>query len=95
MAVDMNWIKTIPRVLSRDECEVLVLYTGGCPQKLYIAMLRPKLRTQKIALLAFGKPNMGDAGKIEKIVQMLTMGTSVAELKDMVKYREYLDFYEA
>lgn len=91
--VDVQWRKTIPRVLSRDECEMLVFYTGGCPREPYIEMLWPKLRAIGIALLAFGKPNMGDAGHIRDVVHRLIRGTSLNELRGVVKFPEFLDFY--
>jgi hypothetical protein len=52
----------------------------------------PILRDLKIDFITFGRPNMYDSGKIKIMAEMLENGSSMNELKAILKYPEWLLF---
>ena len=55
----------------------MVFYSGGCPREKYLDVLKPTLSTIGLSLITFGKLNMCDAGKIERLVTMILHGASL------------------
>lgn len=88
-----RWRSTIPTRLSKNRGSLIVFYAGGCPRDDYIELCRPILCELGISLLTFGKPNMFDVDKIEKCVQMLASGTSLAEIASILRSPDRLEFY--
>ncbi len=86
------WEKTIPLLLDNN-VSLMIFYPGGCPRDLYIEILSPILSSLKISLITFGKPNMVDVNKIDNFVNLITKGTSIDELKSILKCPERLRFY--
>ncbi len=89
------WGQTVPRVLGAHQYDMMVFYAGGCPREKYLEVLWPLMLSAGISLITFGQPNMCDAGKIERFVKMIVRGTSLDELRDILKYPERLEYYPA
>jgi hypothetical protein len=93
LRVTENWRQTIPHLLAGMPGSLLVFYSGGCPRDIYIEVLRPILYAQRISLITFGRPNAFDIGKIDEFVDLLMKGTSLAELRSILKCPDKLEFY--
>jgi len=91
------WHKTIPAILSNDQHvrRIMVFYAGGVPRDPYIKILRPILKDLNHDIISFGRPNMFDSGKIDRIVNLLISGTSEQEIKSVLKLPERLIFIPA
>jgi hypothetical protein len=74
--------------------KLMVFYAGGCPRDEMLNVMLPILAENKIDLLTFGKPNMFDVGKIEQVVHLLVNGTSISEIKSLLKVPGRLKFYQ-
>lgn len=86
-------IQTIPRLIGNNRYDVVVFYAGGNPRDMIIEILKPILSRNNLDLITFGKPNMYDAGKIDNFVEHLIRGTSLDELRTILKVPEKLKFF--
>jgi hypothetical protein len=93
--VKRSWLATIPQCLGDNRYDILVFYAGGCPRKPYIEMMLPILQEMNISLLTFGRPSMYDSGKIDELVDAIVLGTTIAELKSILRLPEKLEYYPA
>ncbi len=91
--VKRNWLKTIPQCLRDNRCDILVFYAGGCPREPYIELMLPILQEINIPLLTFGRPNMHDFDKVDELVDALVSGTTIDELKAILRQPERLEYY--
>lgn len=89
-----NWRRTIPRLISAGRYDVVVFYTGGCPER-YVELLQPVLHEECVPLLSFGKPSMFDSGNIKALVELLMEGTSLDELRSLLNVPEKLQYFPA
>lgn len=86
------WRDTVPQLLGNNEYDLIVFYPGGCRIEPYIDLFVPILRDMKIDFITFGKPMMFDGGKIGSMVKKLEQGSSMDELKAILKRPERLQF---
>ncbi|HNQ64876.1 MAG TPA: hypothetical protein PK842_03925 [Smithella sp.] len=91
--INEKWQDTTSRLIRRGQYDILVFYAGGCPRDEYLRILSPILKNLEIDLLTFGKPNMGDAGKIKDIVESLGEEASIDTLKKKLKFPDRLLFF--
>jgi len=84
--ISQAWQKTASKLMTKEQDDILLFYAGGCPRDEYLKILKPILHDLEIDLITFGKPNMGDVGKIQNIVELLEKGTSIDELKSVLKF---------
>jgi hypothetical protein len=91
--VTAKWEETFPARLRAGAYDLMVFYAGGCPRDEMVDVMLPILRDLHIDLLTFGRPNMFDAGKIQKVVEAVIDGTTSDELKNMLKVRDRLAFW--
>lgn len=91
--VDDTWRSTIPNMLIQDRNSLMLFYAGGCPRDSYIELLKPILNSLGISLLSFGKPNMFDVDKIEECVEILAQGTSLAQIAQILRHPDRLEFH--
>ncbi len=91
--VNQLWQQTVPPIAKGYEKGIMVFYSGGCPQDKYLELLAPIMRSCKVPLLAFGKPQVCDNGKTTRVVNMLIRGTTVSEIKTILRCQEYLHFF--
>jgi hypothetical protein len=70
----------------------MVFYAGGCPRDEMLNVMLPILNKQGIDLLTFGKPNMFDVGQLDQVVQLLISGTSISDIKSLLKVPDRLKF---
>lgn len=84
---------TIPHLIGEDRYDVVVLYAGANPRDLIIDLIQPILRNNNIDLITFGKPNMGDVGKIDQFVNLLFTGTTSNTLKGILKFPDRFKFF--
>jgi len=91
--VKRNWLKTIPHCLQNNRCDILVFYAGGCPRKPMVELMLPILQKINISLLTFGRPYMYDFDKIDELVDALVSGTTVDELKSILRLPERFEYY--
>ena len=90
--VKKNWSHTARKVLGSNQYDLLILYRGGCPDS-YVPMLQPILRNLNISLLTFGRPNMYDFDKLERMTNLIIQGTTYEELKPILSLTKRLWFY--
>lgn len=91
--IEAKWRTTIPVMVGSGRYRLMIFYAGGCPRDEMLRVMWPILRENKIDLLTFGKPNMFDVGKINQVVQLLISGTSMSEIKSILKVPDRLKFY--
>ena len=91
--VGRNWSETIPCLMGKNQCDLVVLYTGGCPREPYIELLKPVLHDNGISLIAFGKPNTFDSGRVVDVARLLMNGTHLEELRSILKSPDTLEFF--
>ncbi len=91
--VSETWQTTIPAILKNDKNSLMLLYAGGCPRESYIHLLKPVLSSLGISLLTFGKPNMFDIDKIEKCVELISWGTLLTNIADILGHPDRLEFH--
>ena len=91
--VKRNWLKTIPQCLGDNRYNILVFYAGGCPRKPMVELMLPILQEINISLLTFGRPNMYDFDKIDELVDALVSGTTIDELKSILRKPERFEYY--
>lgn len=87
------WQQTVPRLFGRYRCDLMVFYAGGCPRDEYLRVLLPLLRQVGTSLITFGRPNMHDIGRTEQFVQMIEKGTTLNELRAILKHPDRLEYY--
>jgi hypothetical protein len=92
--VASNWKRTIPSLIG-NKCDVVVFHSGGCPKEECTQILEPVLRDNSISLITFGRPNMFDVGKAETIVKLLISGTSIDELRSILRCPDRLELFRA
>lgn len=78
--VEAKWRLTIPVLIGTGNYKLMIFYAGGCPRDEMLKAMLPILGENGIDLLTFGRPNMFDVNKIEKIFKMLVIGTSIPEI---------------
>jgi hypothetical protein len=88
--IEQRWMETIPRLAVNRRYEIMVTYFGGCPRDPILDLLMPILRNNNIALLSFGKPNMFDIGKIDRIVRHLEDGCILNQIRGVLNYPDRL-----
>lgn len=93
--VERNWRRTIPLLIGNGQYDLLLFYAGGCPKEAYLEALKPILHENQISLLTFGRANVCDMGRVEDIVELLTTGTDLDQLRSILKYPQYLEFHPA
>ena len=81
----------MPPLFQNIHCKLMIFYAGGCPRDEMIEVALPILKQHRVALLSFGKPNMFDVDKIDKIWGMLIEGTTDEEIKSILKVPERSD----
>jgi hypothetical protein len=91
--VEAKWRSTIPAILGTGKYKVMIFYAGGCPRDEMLEVMLPILGEHGIDLLTFGRPNMFDVNKIENVYEMLVKGTSIPEIKQILKVPDRLRFY--
>lgn len=91
--IEAKWRTTIPAIVGTGRYRMMVFYAGGCPRDEMLSVMLPILAENKIDLLTFGRPNMYDVGKIDKVVQLLISGTSISEIMSLLKVPDRLMFY--
>jgi hypothetical protein len=92
--VSENWNSSVPSLLGSNRHDLLVFYTGGCPRKPYLEILVPILKRCSIACLVYGKPFMRDLEKTEEVVRRVMEGTTIEDLRSILRSPENLEFYE-
>lgn len=90
--VSDNWRSTALKLLGGNQCDILVLYRGGCPDS-YVDMLQPILRSINVSLLTFGRPNMNDIGHLDELTECIIKSTTYAELKSILFWPSRLEYY--
>ena len=82
-----NFERTISRLLDRKKYKLVIFYAGGVPRDSYLKILYPILQSYGVGILTFGRPNMFDVGKIDKIVHILTTGkgTKLCDIRSLLK----------
>ena len=88
-----KWRETIPALLDGKGYKLLVFYSGGCPRDSMMEIMTPILNDMGINVLSFGRPNMWDVGKTDSIVELLQEGTSLCNLRSLLKVPERLVYY--
>ncbi len=88
-----RWRSTVLRLLSNYQNSLLIFYAGGCPREQYLELLTPNLRPLGISLITFGRPNMYDVDKTEKVVGLLQRGATLDEVTSGLSHPERLEFY--
>lgn len=86
------WRDTVPTILERDKCDLLLFYAGGVPIDHYRKLLLPILRDLRIDFITFGRPMMFDSGKIQVITELLEKGCSLDELRSVLRCPKRLIF---
>jgi hypothetical protein len=91
------WQKTIPSILGnhKDTKRIMVFYAGGVPRDPYIKVLPPILKNLNCDIISFGRPNMYDSDKIDKIVNLLINGTEEQAMRSILKIPERFLFIPA
>jgi hypothetical protein len=89
-----RWVETIPNIIGNHEIKIMVTYFGGCPREPILELLCPILHDNNFSLLTFGRPNMFDIGKIDDIVEKITLGSTFNNIKDVLSYPDRLLFYQ-
>jgi len=87
------WLETIPALMQGAQYRLMVFYAGGCPRDEMIEVMLPILNQHRIALLTFGRPNMFDIDKVDTIWGMAMRGTTVDEIKSILKVPERFKYY--
>ena len=90
--IEEKFKNTISRWLEGKKYKLGIFYGGGVPRDSYLKILFPIFRSYEVWLLTFGKPNMFDVGKIDKIVNILTNGmdTKICDIRSLLKVPERL-----
>jgi hypothetical protein len=86
------WRNKVPQILGSNNYDVLLFYTGAVPREPYMELFLPILLDLKIDFIILGWPMMRDSGKIKVVAEMLEKGSSMNELKSILKYPEKLTF---
>jgi hypothetical protein len=89
------WEKTFPRILRERRYGIFIIYFGGCPRDPAFKMIERILNPMNISLLTFGRPNMFDIDKLDEIVARLQRGTTLDEIKALLKKPDRLKFVPA
>ncbi len=82
--------QTIPLLIGGNRYDVVVLYAGANPRDIIIEMMWPILEDNDIDLVTFGKPNMADMGKLDNVVDLLIGGTTLNELRTILRFPQRL-----
>ena len=88
--VTERWQETIPAILMGGEYRLIVFYSGGCPRKPYIKIMKPILHDLGIGLLSFGRPIMWDINKVDDLIELLIQGTTLGQVRDILRLPERL-----
>ena len=91
--VRQNWSQTIPVLIGNNQYDILVFYAGGCPIDEMVKVMLPILQLNNIDLIAFGRPNMFDVNKIDNVIEFLIRGTSLNEIRSILRFPDRLLFY--
>jgi hypothetical protein len=91
--VTEKWHETIPLIIRGSRYRLMIFYSGGCPRDEMIEIMWPILNENRVALLTFGRPNMFDIGKVDKIWRLLMKGTTEEEIKSILKKPERFKLY--
>lgn len=84
--------QTIPLLIGGDRYDVVFLYAGANPREIIIEMMWPILKDNSIDLVTFGKPNTGDLGKLDNVVELLIRGTTPNELSEILRFPQRLKY---
>jgi hypothetical protein len=84
---------TIPHLISNDRYDVVVFYAGANPRDIIIEMMLPILEQNNIDMVTFGKPNTGDLGKLDNVVELLINGTTPNEIMEILRFPGRLQFF--
>lgn len=87
------WMRTIPALMGNNQYDVMIFYAGGCPRDEIIKIMLPILHQNNIDLLTFGRPNMFDIDKIDTIVNNLTVGIPINELRAILRLPDRILFF--
>lgn len=88
-----TWRRTVPRILGNSQNSLMIFYAGGCPRDQYIDILKPNLQPLGISLLTFGRPNMFDIDKMERVIEMLLQGAPLNKFTSALDHPERFEFY--
>jgi hypothetical protein len=91
--VTERWMATIPPLMQSAQYRLMIFYAGGCPRDEMVEAALPILKQHRVSLLTFGRPNMFDVDKTEKIWVMLMKGTTDEEIKSILKIPERFRYY--
>jgi len=83
---------TIPQLIGGNRYDVVIFYAGANPRDMIIQMMRPTLEHNNIDLITFGKPNTGDLGKLDNVVERLVRGTTPNELMEILRFPQRLEY---
>ncbi len=83
---------TLPRLIGGNRYDLLVLYGGANKREILIDVMGPALRSNGLDLITFGKPNMGDIGKLEPFVNLVITGTTLNGLRSLLSFPDRLLF---
>jgi hypothetical protein len=93
--VKEKWGETFKEVLGENNYDIALCYLGGCPRNPGLPIKVGIFNSMNISVIKFGRPNMLDIGKIDRVAHLLTQGTSIDEIKSILDYPEYLEFFPA
>jgi len=85
--------QTIPQLIGENRYDVVIFYAGANPRDMIIEMMRPILEHNNIDLITFGKPNTGDSGKLDNVAELLIQGTTLNELREILKFPQRLEYF--
>jgi len=85
--------QTIPQLIGEHRYDVAILYAGANPRDMIIEMMWPILQHNNINLITFGKPNMGDVGKLDNAVELLIRGTTLNQLREILRFPQRLKYF--
>lgn len=76
---------TVPQLLGGGRYDVVVLYNGAVPRDIILDTLGEALLECKLDIITFGKPNTWDLGKIDDVVEGITEGARMSDLRGGLK----------
>ena len=86
------WRDTVPKILGSNKYDLLIFYAGGVPINDYMKLFLPILRDLEIDFITFGRPMMFDSGKIKVMAELLENGSSMNDLRSVLRCPERLTF---
>lgn len=91
-SVQRIWKDSFTQILGTRRFDLMIIYFGGCPRQPAFQAIIEILGNMNIDALTFGKPNMCDIGKIDNVVHLVTEGTRISAIKEILRYPDKLEF---